>query len=639
MINNLDAALNYLNKGYSVIALYSPSMIKRIAPKKWAADLQKALAENKALANPLPEDDIIKKRVIDKCKRPAVAEWTQFQKRLPTEAEVRGWFTQNPDANIGIITGEISNLCVFDLDSDDAQKYAEEQGGFPLTVKAFSSKGPHYYMAYPDFEVRPSVNHDLKIDIRAEGGYIVAPPSIHGSGATYTWEKELSIFETNPEFCTPWMISFLQEMTKKHDPVEKQPQIESNAVAITTTTVKNDYAELLKNGCSEGSRNDSTIRLVGHLFGKNLDAEEIWELIKDWNHTKNNPPLGESDLREIVNSVKKYESHKPEKNKDKKQDKDIPIASLLEKSDQILAEYNESYVRVPFAGNNLKLLEQKMNGGLIGGRFYVLGGIPSAGKTLLANNMADNICLNGHPVLFFSFDDGKSELRYRTWARFGKTSIEAFNKKELEKSSIKEICDQNQIKKIMGLKYVVQEMVTIDKWDKLISQFINQYKKAPVIIIDYLRRLKTEKDPSDERLRVDNILNNLTDMAKKYNTPIVAISELARDSYKDKQRLSIASFKESGSIEYEASWLGILSCVEEINGQYIIKTNWEKIIEQDGNVELIIFKAKRGTGSTGKIPLSIDKDRMLVKDREDKASIDTFVLPKNSSMFSPRKKS
>ena len=633
MINNLDIALKYLNNGYSVIALYSPSMLKRIAPKKWVDDLQKALAENKALPNPLPEEEIIKKRVVDKCKKPAVAGWTQFQKRLPTDAEVRGWFSQNPDANIGIITGKISNLCVFDLDSDDAQKYADGKGGFPLTVKALSSKGPHYYMTYPDFEVRLSANSNLKIDIRAEGGYIVAPPSIHGSGVAYTWDEGLSLLNFNTTTCTPWMIDFLKEVSKKDAPEKKVSKNKKTAVATTTTPAKNYYAELLKNGCSEGSRNDSSMRLVGHLFGKGLDAEEVWELIKDWNHSKNNPPLEESKLREMVTSIKKHESHKPEKNKENKQDKDIPIASLLETSTQIIAEYDESYVRVPFAGNNLKILEQKMNGGLIGGRLYIIGGIPSAGKTLLSNNIADNICLNGHPVLFFSLDDGKSELRYRTWSRFSKTSIEAFNKKVLDKSAIKNICDQNQIKKIMGLKYVVQEMITLDKWEKLISQFIGQYKKAPVIIIDYLRKLKTEKDSSDERLRVDNVLHILTDMAKKHNTPIVAISELARDSYKEKQRLSIASFKESGTIEYEASWLGILSCVEELNGQYIIKTNWDKIIEQDGIVDLIVFKAKRGTGSTGKIQLSIDKDRMLVKDREDKTSIDTFTLPKTKSMF------
>ena len=97
----------------------------------------------------------------------------------------------------------ISNLCVFDLDSDDVQKYAQKQGGFPLTVKALSSKGPHYYMTYPDFEVRPSVNSDLKIDIRAEDGYIVAPPSIHGSGVAYTWDEDLSLLNLNTAACTP----------------------------------------------------------------------------------------------------------------------------------------------------------------------------------------------------------------------------------------------------------------------------------------------------------------------------------------------------------------------------------------------------------------------------------------------------
>ena len=185
----------------------------------------------------------------------------------------------------------------------------------------------------------------------------------------------------------------------------------------------------------------------------------------------------------------------------------------------------------------------------------------------------------------------------------------------------------------MRLKYVVQENISIDKWEKLIKQFIVQHKKAPVIIIDYLRKLKTDKDSSDERLRVDNVLNLLTDMAKKYNTPIVAISELARDSYKTGQRLSMASFKESGTIEYQASWLGILSCVEEINGEYKLKDNWERIIEQDGHTDLIVFKAKRGTGSTGKIPLYMNKDTMIVKDREDQSKRDTITAFKKPSIF------
>ena len=47
-------------------------------------------------------------------------------------------------------------------------------------------------------------------------------------------------------------------------------------------------------------------------------------------------------------------------------------------------------------------------------------------KTVLTNNIADNICLNGHPVLFFSYDDGRTELRYRTDCRFSGFDIEEF---------------------------------------------------------------------------------------------------------------------------------------------------------------------------------------------------------------------
>ena len=149
-----------------------------------------------------------------------------------------------------------------------------------------------------------------------------------------------------------------------------------------------------------------------------------------------------------------------------------------------------------------------------------------------------------------------------------------------------------------------------------------------------MRKLRTEKKTSDERLRVDDIISKLSDIAKKHNLPVVVISELARDSYKSGQRLSMASFKESGTIEYEASWLGILAAVEELkDGGYTTKKNWEHIIEHDGTVDLIVFKAKRGTGMTGKIPLKIDKDKMTVMDRKDHPDIDMVNKTRKTRKF------
>jgi len=391
---------------------------------------------------------------------------------------------------------------------------------------------------------------------------------------------------------------------------------------------EDQYAELLKNGCAEGMRNDSATKLAGHLFAKGISESEVWEILSLWN-SKNDPPIDYNELRRTFDSVKKLES----KNEHKK----IDVTKFLDNSEKVITEHEESYIKIPFAGHNLSQLEIRMNGGLIGGRFYLLGGIPSASKTMIVNNLTDNICVNGQPVLVFSYDDGKTEFRYRTFARFTNYTIEDFNQKKLNKDDMSRICLDATIDKIMKFKYVVEEIIPIEKWEDLIDQIKRLHNKPPVIMIDYLRKLRTENSTSDERLRVDNILSNLTGLAKKHNIPVLAISELARDSYKSGQRLSMASFKESGTIEYEASWLGILAAVEEINGEYKLKNNWERIIEQDGNIDLIVYKAKRGTGVTGKIPLKVDKDKMTVTDREEYNVVDNAESITRQSMFGARR--
>ena len=623
-MTNLEIALGYLDKGLSFIPLWSPAILKKSPPQKFREQVNKALEKNAKEENPLSKADIFKKQVINKCKEPIIPSWTDYQKRLPTKNEIISWFEENPQANIAIVTGRLSNIVVFDFDSKKAIEYAQNRGGFPTTSIAETGKGLHVYVKYPEFEVRNSSNRDLGLDIRAEGGYVVAPPSEHGSGRVYAWKKGLSICETTPAECAPWMIEYLQNGAKTSKPSTKQ----QNASLKNTvnddgekTKGKNEYLDILKNGCKEGERNHTATRLIGHLLKTDMKAEELWEMIKMWNK-RNSPPMDESELHKTFASVKKLES--------KNRQEEVSVASFLENTKKIVSEYDQNYLRISFGGDSLIALEKKMNGGLVGGRFYLLGGIPSSGKTLMLNNIADNICLNGHPVLFFSYDDGQSELRYRTFARFSGNSIEDFNTNALSRQDIETLCAVPTIKKIRDLKYVVQAMINVEKWEKFIEEIKGRHKQAPVILIDYLRKLRTENKTSEERLRVDDIVSKLTDLAKTHNIPIVAISELARDSYKSGQRLGMASFKESGTIEYEASWLGILAAVEEKENGYDLKKNWEKIIQHDGNIDLIVFKAKRGTGVTGKIPLKTDKTTMTVTDRDDQPRLDTTTKIKQS---------
>ena len=626
-MTNKEIALSYLQKGLSVIPLWSPELLKISPPKHYADSLKKKLSENSLLPAPQSNDEIIEKAMINQCKIPMIG-WKEFQNRLPTADEVKEWFANWFDANIGIVTGKISNLVVFDLDSEHAVEYANKQGGFPETVKVKTGKGYHLYMQHPGFEIRNSVNKRLDLDIRADGGFVVAPPSVHGSGRQYEWEKSCSIFEIATAPCGPWKINYLKSIansTKEPKPKKQQqaPKPSDTVDTAKTQSGEGHYADVLKNGAVEGMRNHSATKIIGHLLGKGNDESVVWELVRQWNSDKNNPPLDENELRRTFDSVKKLDA-KNEKPK-------IKAESFLDTPEKVIAEYSENYVRIPFAPDGkLKMLEQKMNGGLIGGGLYFWGGIPSSGKTGLLNNITDNICSQNHPVLFFSYDDGVSELRYRSYARFSSFEIEDFNQNRLKKSDIEAIANNETVTRISACKYIVPQLINVEDWPTLIDQIKARHQKSPVIIIDYLRKLRAKNHQADERLRVDGILSDLTNIAKTYNTPILVISELARDSYKSGQRLSMASFKESGSIEYEASWLGILAAVEETGDGYSLKHDWERIINNDGTVDLIVFKTKRGTGETGKVALKMDKNKMTFRDRIESGKLDTVNHMKKS---------
>ncbi|MBK7552191.1 MAG: bifunctional DNA primase/polymerase [Syntrophaceae bacterium] len=108
-MGTVEIALSYLKRGYSVMPVWSPDMVKRRQPATFRKRLAEAKAKNAASDNPLPEQNIVRKELIKQCKEPVLA-WKEYQNRLPTEEEVTQWFTNDPDANIGIITGKVSNL-------------------------------------------------------------------------------------------------------------------------------------------------------------------------------------------------------------------------------------------------------------------------------------------------------------------------------------------------------------------------------------------------------------------------------------------------------------------------------------------------------------------------------------------------
>ncbi len=130
----------------------------------------------------------------ERAKRPAVA-WKVYQSKCVTEKTLQGWFSRSPDYNVGIVTGALSGLVVLDVDprhggKESLRELEREHGPLPRTVESITGGGGrHVYFSHPGGEVHNRVNIEPGIDLRGDGGCIVAPPSVHPSGKRYRWKK------------------------------------------------------------------------------------------------------------------------------------------------------------------------------------------------------------------------------------------------------------------------------------------------------------------------------------------------------------------------------------------------------------------------------------------------------------------
>lgn len=125
-----------------------------------------------------------------------------FKDATDNEQEIRHWWTQTPNANIGIATGSRSFCFVLDVDTrdgGDASLLALEakHGPLPETVIAMTGGGGrHCFFRHPGGRVKNSVSGiGSGLDVRGDGGYVVGASSIHETGALYEWTEGRSPFE------------------------------------------------------------------------------------------------------------------------------------------------------------------------------------------------------------------------------------------------------------------------------------------------------------------------------------------------------------------------------------------------------------------------------------------------------------
>ncbi len=247
------------------------------------------------------------------------------------EETIRAWWTHWPDANIGHPTGQ---HVVLNVDGTKGERSLQElevkRGTLPATLTAKTGKGRHLYFTPNGTRIRNSAGKlGPGLDVRGDGGYVILPPSVHARGARYHWAGKESIAPL-----PAWVAELLAE-----------PERTQAGDASAGEKIK------------EGRRNARLTSLAGTMRLKAMTPAAIEGALLEENKMRCDPPLAESEVRQIAQSVSRYKpAAEPMNPWDKAQGMDAFLESgedgavFLDPENRILARAAVTEIFSPRAG-------------------------------------------------------------------------------------------------------------------------------------------------------------------------------------------------------------------------------------------------------------------------------------------------
>lgn len=234
--------------------------------------------------------------LLPRAKEPATAHG--FKDAVTDAGQIRAWWRENPNYNVGIATG--SGLCVIDVDdkpekhggllgSDFLRDWELEHGDISETACAKSGTGGmHYYFDVGDAKISGCQSDTIFIDLRCDGNYIVAPPSIHpDTGLPYAWD-------ISPEDMPPAKASSIDKACIQwvYDNRKGADKDGKTDTSIPSGKVKE----------GEG-RNEFLFKQGRSARGKGADDDTVAAYLIALNQTKCSPPLDDAELWKTIGSV------------------------------------------------------------------------------------------------------------------------------------------------------------------------------------------------------------------------------------------------------------------------------------------------------------------------------------------------
>lgn len=218
-----------------------------------------------------------------------------FKDATIDQTRLSSWWHQHPDSNIGIVTGIKSRLVVLDVDPRNGGEasldaWRAEHGGLPPTFEVRTGgMGSHFYFAYPSGvdHIASRSNWDGRrgLDLKADGGYVVGPPSRHVLGSRYAWTGELGLHGVMatlpPPFLTAKRARRLQPSRNGKVSAQGQPIF-------------------------EGERNVRLASMAGSMRHADVDPASIGIVLDKTNQMRCRPPLPIDEVARITASITGY---------------------------------------------------------------------------------------------------------------------------------------------------------------------------------------------------------------------------------------------------------------------------------------------------------------------------------------------
>lgn len=206
---------------------------------------------------------------------------------------IRSWWTKYPTASIGIATGKKSNLIVIDEDIDEdkglngyqeVRKWESIHGELPETITATTGRGgSHLYFRYDKDDIGNRTGILEGVDVRGEGGYVIAPPSIHPNGTEYTWEFPPNEYELAP----------LDDIVRSFLSIGKVRSFDRDEFKLPSIIPM-------------GNRNDTLFRMACSMQSQGYADSAIFASVRETNKNNCIEPLDDDEVETIVKSALEY---------------------------------------------------------------------------------------------------------------------------------------------------------------------------------------------------------------------------------------------------------------------------------------------------------------------------------------------